>query len=625
MVDPSLRSGAESSSAGTASRPFRIFSHSVFVPGRLKSGMPWTFRQTCWNITLAGILVGQQTWGADEPYTLGPDSQFNPDIPHGVVLQQAFNAGTNSVYPGTQRDYWLYVPKQYDGTKPACLMVFQDGGGYIGTNGSWRVPWVFDNLIAKGEMPVTIGVFVNPGQVPSLGPAATQPRYNRSLEYDAMSDTYADFLIEELLPDVQSHYLINPDPDSHAIAGASSGAIAAFTVAWHRPDAFRRVFSAIGTFVGLRGGNEYPTLIRQTEAKPLRVFLQDGYRDQNIYGGNWWIANQDMLSALQFSGYEVTNRWGTGGHDGQHGGAILPDALRWLWADYPARKIVAAAGSQAPAAALIAGGWQLLGQGYAFPGGLCANQAGEVYFSDRDGKRVYRIDHLGNVASIRADSGGAQGLVVLADGTLLASQPDGARLVALEGANSERFIATDVDAKELTVDHNGLVYFTDPRAHAIRVMDRQGKIRLLDTGIEFPSSLCLSPDHAWLYASDMVGQYVWSFRIGADGALDNKQRYFHLHLPDDPRGSGADGMAVDTEGRLYVATSLGIQVCDPAGRVNVILNPPEAHAWLSDVCFGGKDFDELYLTAGHRVWRRKLHAKGLPAFAAPVNPPPVHL
>lgn len=568
---------------------------------------------------------GNGLLGADAPDSLGPDSGFNPDIPHGLVLQEAFNAGTNSLYPGTQRDYWLYVPKQYDGSKPACLMVFQDGGGYLDTNGPWRVPWVFDNLIAQGQMPVTIGVFVNPGITPALGTSATQPRYNRSFEYDSMSDTHVRFLTEELLPEIQSHYLILPDPEAHAIAGASSGAIAAFTAAWQRPDAFRRVFSAIGTYVGLRGGNEYPTLIRKTEPKPIRVFLQDGYRDQNIYGGNWWIANQDMFSALQFAGYEVTNRWGTGGHDGQQAGSILPEALKWLWAGYPSQKIKAGAGSQAPAAALVAGEWQLLGEGYDFPGGLCANAAGEVYLADRDGKRVYRVATDGTVGVMRSDSGGAQGLAVLSDGTLVASQPEVHRVVTFEGTSGERFLAMGLDAKELTATYNGLIYFTDTAARAVGLLNSQGKVQVLDTGIEFPSSLCLSPDQAWLYVSDMVGQYVWSFQIGPEGVLGHKQRYFHLHMPDDPRGSGADGMAVDKEGRLYVASALGIQVFDPAGRVNSILTKPEPYAWASDVCFGGPQFDRLYLTAGHKLWCRKLHATGFPSFAPPTASPPVHL
>ena len=264
-----------------------------------------------WLAFCVPAMISAAVWTQAEEYPLGPDSQFNPSVPHGTVTKHTFTATSTSLFPGTHRDYWIYVPRQYSPTKPPCLMVFQDGGGYVSTNGSFRAPIVFDNLIARGEMPVTVGVFINPGVLPSAQGTNALPRYNRSYEYDGLGDRYARFLAEEFLPEVRKSIHFTDDPNGRAIAGASSGAIAAFTAAWERPDLFRRVFSTIGTYVGLRGGNAYPILIRKTEPKPLRVFLQDGSNDQNIYGGNWWIANLDMHSALEFSGYELEKAWGT--------------------------------------------------------------------------------------------------------------------------------------------------------------------------------------------------------------------------------------------------------------------------------------------------------------------------
>jgi len=245
------------------------------------------------------------------------------------------------------------VPKQYDPAKPACLFVNQDGIQF-------NAPAVFDELIHKKEMPVVIGVFVRPGEVPAINDKALI-RYNRSYEYDGLGDNYARFLLEELLPDVEKKSTkdgraikLSKDGNDRAIGGSSSGAVCAFTAAWERPDAFRRVFSAIGTYVGLRGANVYPTLIRKYEPKPLRVFLQDGKNDLNIYGGDWWMANQEMKRALKFAGYEVNHEWGEGGHDGKHATKIFPEAMKWLWKDWPA-PIKAGLGSAQLKEILLAG------------------------------------------------------------------------------------------------------------------------------------------------------------------------------------------------------------------------------------------------------------------------------
>ncbi len=212
-------------------------------------------------------------------------------------------------------------------------MVFQDGGGYIGF-----VPTVFDNLIAAGEMPVTVGVFINPGAGPGeLG------RNQRSVEYDTLSDRYSRFLLEEILPEVEKTVKLRHDPDSRAIAGISSGGICAWTVAWEHPDEFRKVLSWVGSFTNIasgitrrEGGHNYEALIRKTPRKQIRVFLQDGSNDLDNANGNWPLANQQMAKALGFANYDYKFVFGQGFHSSRHGRAILPDSLRWLWRDYDA-------------------------------------------------------------------------------------------------------------------------------------------------------------------------------------------------------------------------------------------------------------------------------------------------
>ena len=238
---------------------------------------------------LAGTLPAQET--QVEPH---PDTLPQEGVPKGEI-KGPFEWKSN-IFPGTVRNYWVYVPAQYDASQPTPVFVLQDGLNHAK---GWNVPTTLDNLIHKGKVPVQIGIFVDHGIVPAPNKHA-QPRFNRSFEYDAMGDRYARFLLEEILPEVAKDYNLSDDPNDRCIGGASSGAICAFNAAWERPDAFRRVFSSVGTFVDLRGGGEFPTLIRKYEPKPIRVFLQDGSNDLNLYAGSWWIANQSMLSALDY-------------------------------------------------------------------------------------------------------------------------------------------------------------------------------------------------------------------------------------------------------------------------------------------------------------------------------------
>lgn len=268
---------------------------------------------------------------AQEVYKLGPDSFRQEGVPVGKV-NGPFVLESKKIYPGTFRDYLVYVPAQYDPNTPAALMIYQDGGAYANENGEYHATIVMDNLIHRKEMPVTIAIFVNPGHNSATLPENRFRASNRSIEYDDLSDNYVRFLLEELIPEVKKSYNISDDRNMHAIAGLSSGAICAFTAAWLRPDYFSKVLSHIGSYTNIRGGHVYPALVRANPKKDIRIFLQDGSNDLNNQFGNWWLANQQMASSLAFKGYDYQFAAGVEGHNGKHGGAILPESLKWLWA-----------------------------------------------------------------------------------------------------------------------------------------------------------------------------------------------------------------------------------------------------------------------------------------------------
>jgi enterochelin esterase family protein len=285
-----------------------------------------------WHFEAADRRLGG---GQLEVYETHPDSREKPGVPKGALKQMP--SWESKIFAGTKRDWWVYVPAQYRAENPAAVMVFQDGAGY-----REYVPTVFDNLIAQGDMPITVGVFIQPGLFEG-------GRSNRSFEYDTLSDQYARFLLEEILPEVEKSVKLRHDAASRAIAGASSGGICAFTVAWERPGEFSKVVSWIGSFTNIasgktvrEGGHNYEAMVRKTPKKPFRVFLQDGANDLDNANGNWPLANQTLAKSLAYAKYDYRFEYGNGFHSNRHGRALLPDTLRWLWRDYPK----AAAGSQ---------------------------------------------------------------------------------------------------------------------------------------------------------------------------------------------------------------------------------------------------------------------------------------
>lgn len=574
------------------------------------------------SITLALLLSFPQVY-AEGPYAVDPASKRQDGVPKGEVIKRFFK--TSKIFPGTERDYWIYVPRQYDAAKSACLMVFQDGSSYVDEAGENKVPIVFDNLIHSGEMPVTIGVFVNPGVVPATR-AEAQPRYNRSYEYDSVTADYAKFLIDELLPEVARDYKLSENPDHRAICGASSGAIAAFNAAWQRPDAFRRVYSMIGTFVGLRGGDEFSTLVRKTEPKPLRVFLQDGSHDLNIYCGDWWMANQAMRTALTFSGYEVNHEWGEGEHSHQHGGAILPDAMRWLWKDFPKVVSVNYEASRSRAKEILVAGedWELVSQGHGFTEGPVSGPDGSVFFTDIPKSLIYRVAADDSVSVFLENTKNTNGLAFGPDGRLYGCRAGAENIVSWDlVSKSEKIHATGLKAHDLVVANDGVIYATEVEKKAVWVI-RPGADKIMGSDqFNGVNGVVLTPDQSRLDVSDPTGRYVWSAMRQLEGSLAEVQPYHHLHLPaadPDPR-SRADGMKVTKEGWLLVATAMGVQIFDQLGRVNLILPPPPGARFPANLCFGGPDLTTLYATCGDKVFKRKTKLQGVLAWEKPVLPP----
>jgi enterochelin esterase family protein len=301
-------------------------------------------------VSVAASLVSQLPQQPPGPspnsqYRLGPDSMPQEGVPKGEIRGPFVMP--SKVYPGTEHTYWIYVPAQYDPAVAASLMIFNDGQAFKDPDGDVRAQNVLDNLIYRREIPVMLAVFINPGRTPEQPEPNAQEwgdhTTNRPTEYNTPDDKYARVITEELMQVLYRDYNISRDPDQHGIGGTSSGAIAAFMVAWERPDQFRKVLSIVGSFVNLRGGDVYPERVLASPAKPIRIFLCDGrndnrgVRNENPYDPrvDWFYQNVRLMKALTQKGYDVNYAWGMNLHGQKMGGAILPDMMRWLWRDGP--------------------------------------------------------------------------------------------------------------------------------------------------------------------------------------------------------------------------------------------------------------------------------------------------
>ena len=598
------------------------------------------------SVLLLVLVLGESAFPAEPEFPLTEDSKPHADIPHGKLITETFRAKEGSVFPGTEREYTIYQPPGYDNSRPSPFMIFQDGVIY-------NAPVVFDNLIAKKQIPPLIGIFIKPGVVPAANPNAL-PRYNRSYEYDSVTDTYSRFLLDEFLPALEAKHGIklSTDPNDAAIAGNSSGGICAFMAAWHRPERIRRVFSGVGTYVGIHGADQLPVLVRKYEPKPLRIYLQSGTGDNSLYCGDWWMANQTLERALTWAGYDVNHTWGEGGHNQKHATQIFPDVLRWLWRDYATAKEIKPnprGDSKWKGYEVIGEGkWEQCWEGKATQAKLIAAKAnGDVFSCTADYKRFEGVgDPVAADAVVIKIPVGGPSFELGKHGdympACMAVAPDGKLYILKERADGNAFTIDDqgeIHSSELPggyisfglcftnagdfyydscndiLSHGTLLprpkvdeSYLDPRLNNSENDHRLNQLR----------QLALSPDQTTIYAANGWTRYVSCWHIRGNRQLTNGQAFCYLEAPYD-FDIQVGGLCVDTNGWLYVATALGIQVCDQAGRVNFIIpTPQQPH----DICFGGKDLGELFIACGDKIYKRPTKAHGIVSGQmAPIKPP----
>ena len=358
----------------------------------------------------------------------------------------------SEIYPGTVHTFQVYVPDQYDGKRPAAL--------YVGLDGVLcNAPEVMDSLITAGKMPCAIGVFLQPGLIRNA--EGTVLRYNRCYEFDSTTGLFARFLESEVLPAVEQiktqkgkPIRLSRRPEDRMIFGLSSGGIAAFNAAWHRPDLFGKVVTGVGTFVAMRGGNDLQALVRKTEPLPLRIFIQDGSNDAwNPLFGHWYEGNQLLASALEFAGYDVQCDWSDCGHNVTRATEIFSRVMKWMWRDWPAQPAVGKTSNDFLSEILIDGddGWIRVADG--MPG----DPVTRIIYPD-----------LTNVAMIPDKPGNTVWQYLLQDGKVTYGEP----FYWLHNDSSQ-----PLDIQTITFDGKGNMWAVT--GLGIQICDQNGRVRAI--------------------------------------------------------------------------------------------------------------------------------------------------
>ena len=541
------------------------------------------------------------------------------DIPKGVIKDFTFEDST--IFPGTRRAVTVFIPAQYDGSNSACVYVQQDG--YQANEKE-----TLERLIAAKDMPVTIGVFIKPGEMQS--PVTnTSSRRNRCFEYDGVGDNYVRFLTEELLPYAAKKFdlKLSNSGNDRCIAGVSSGGIAAFNAAWERPDAFSRVYAGSGSFVAFRGGHEFPTLIRKFEAKPIRAYLTTGTNDMENCAGAWYLLDQEMDKALTFSGYDHIFQIINGGH-GAGWKEHFPEAMRFLWKGWPEP---VSAGLSAPRVRDVLKAdekWELVAQGYHEACSPACNSAGEVFFADTTTDKIYRISLDGKLEIFLANAGQANGLSVGPKDELYTASRHNGKIMCYDRSGQGRVVADGIHGNEILARPDGSLYVTTTEENTGGTgqvwLVKDGRKTMVDSGLKYATGIACRPDQWLLSVADGLSKWVYSYQIMPDGTLTNKERFFWLHVADWDDDAGAKSVCYAKEGQMFVATRIGIQVCADDGPTQVILPLPD-RSQVAGICLGGSGLNTLFAFSGDKVWRRviKLHAFGAFSPATKVSRTPL--
>lgn len=541
-------------------------------------------------------------------YILDSQAKMPVKPEKGRIIEGDFNE--SRIFPGTVRKFWVYVPKQYDPSKPACVYVQQDGYGGFESK-------VFDALISNHEMPVTVGVFVSPGYLPAPKGVDTFGRSNRNFEYDALGSDYVRFIIEELLPHIAKKENLNlsTSGNDRCIAGGSSGGICAFNAAWERPDAFTRVYACSGSFVAFRGGNEFPTLVRKYEAKPIRAFLTTGTNDMENCAGDWTLIDMEMDKSLKFSGYDYIFQKLEGGHGAGWGPDGLTEAMRFLWKGWP-EPVKAGAGAPRSQDILIPGEqWQLVSEGNKEIKGSACNSKGEVFFIDASGNQIYRIGLDGKMQPFINDAGHANSLSFGANDELYTASISTGKILSYDKSGKGSVYASGIKGRYVIAKPDGGVYVTAPGAKGktdALWFVKPGYKTVVDNAAKTATGLAITPDRWLLALADGGSKWIYSYQINGDGSVSNRERFFWLYVPDGEDDAGTEALCYDKEGHLFAATRLGIQVCADYGPTQIILPMPGGR--VTGLCFGGSEIDTLFAFCGNKIYKRKVKTHALGAF-----------
>jgi gluconolactonase len=554
----------------------------------------------------SGVLEAQTAKAAPqyEPPAIKPE-----DIPAGTTKQLTFSQ--SRVFPGTVRQVTVFIPAQYDGKSPACVYVKTDG-----FNPGEKT--LLETMIATKEMPVTIGVFVQPGDLPAPRPG-TLGRRNRDFEYDGVSDNNVRFLTEELLPFVAQKYQLNlsTNGNDRCMSGGSSGGIAAFAAAWHRPEAFSRVYAASGSWVAFRGGHEFPTMVRKFEAKPIRAFLTTATHDMENCAGDWFLLDQEMERALKFSCYEYQFRV----IDGPHVAGYLEhwrEAMAYLWRGWP-EPVKAGPGAPRCRELLIPGeDWQLVADGLKSTRGPACSPGGEVFFADTSANKIYRIGLDGKVSAFAEDAAQAHCVTVGADGTLFTISEQSGKLMRYDATGKGSVVMEGIPGHSILARPDGSLYVTSNDGSAglpgAVWLIKDGRKTLVDRGIKFATGMAYRPDQWLLSVAEGHSKWVYSYQVQADGTLTNKERFFHLFVADWDDDAGPESLCYSLEGRQFIATRSGVQISADDGPTQVILPVPDRNRVIG-VALGGPDKDTLFAFCGNRIWKRKVRQHATGAFS----------